>query len=272
MSPTLKTPTTPKTLTPKHSTTIGLQHTLHACKDSRISKAEKSLHEACARAFTAAAKGPKNANDLKVTVPLQDLSSLLIDYRKLMQENEGDGGELDLTLWEGRYTDYVAFTLHKVKSTAAWGAVPGLGDLSWVEVKRILDYPPPDGSQQKILNALHAAVKSLTISYTSARIAIDVYADRCGGPRHHGGSDILVKAGRWNVLAEKILSDRGCLTEATPRSRQHAVTAVRECIRVYENTFFTQIKRDGSFGLTVEGMNAHKKAQDRIIKPPIPPK
>ena len=251
----------------KSPSTLALAHTLHSCKSSRISKPEKELHETCARAFKAVAKGPKSPKDLKVTVPLEDLFFLLMEYRNTVEAKEEREEELDLTIWEGRFADYVAFVLHKIKSTDAWSAVDGLGNLSWVEVKALIDRPADDPKRQEVIDALRAASKKVGISYTSAQIAIKVYAERCGGPRHHGGGEILLKSGKLGDLAKKILDDRSSLPTVTPKSRQHAVSAVKECIRVYQTTFFKEIRNDGSNTLTVEGNNAVTKANNRQIHP-----
>ena len=77
----------------------------------------------------------------------------MINYRKLVEAKEEWKEALDLTLWEGRYADYFAFTLHKIKSTAAWGAVDGLYDLSWVEIRDIIDHPAVDDTRKKVVNA-----------------------------------------------------------------------------------------------------------------------
>ena len=254
-----------KTSSSKSPSTLALAHTLHSCKSSRISKTEKELHETCARAFKAAVKGPKSPKELKVTVPLEDLSSLLIEHWKTVEAKEEREEELDLTIWEGRFADYIAFTLYKIKSTDTWSAVDGLGNLSWVEVKALIDLPADDPQRQQVIDALRAASKKVGISYTSAQIVIQVYAERCGGPRHHGGGEILLKSGKLNDLAEKILDDRSSLPTVTPKSRQHAVSAVKECIRVYQTTFIKEIKNDGSNTLTVEGNNALTKASNRQI-------
>jgi len=65
-------------------------------------------------------KTNERLNKQTVWVDLRTLSDSLIDQVEAAEQREVRIEELETVLWEGRFTDYIARGLAKVKSSQAW--------------------------------------------------------------------------------------------------------------------------------------------------------
>lgn len=253
-----------KTPSTNHPAQLAAQHMLHSTKASAISKPERDLHAMCAQALLSVLSGQQQLQNLEITVSLPDISAILMDHRTKVEQRKKASDELNLILWEERFTDYVAFALSNIKKAKAWNEVEGLADLTWVEVKEYLDGLQGTLTTRDIRLALRSAANEAGLSYRTAHIAIDVYAERCRGQRYHDDSSTLLRQGRFEELAKKLLDDHSELPLVTPRSHQRTVAAITECLALYQSTYFERVKSDGSFTLTDEGKKFEAKANKKM--------
>jgi hypothetical protein len=209
---------------------------------SRVTKgASKALNTIVADALDKLPPGAQIRGNL-VSVDLDDLRVYL---------NEASEGKRKL-IWEGRYCDYLADVLGKVKSSPPWQALapPNVRSEQWNLIKDKLDKEAEGGM---IHVALHGAATHLKSPYMAIRSWIDVYVARCESPAHHGNLKTKLKSHEIDACRDQIWSDMEMLDDETPDEYQKHTSHVMWAIKDYQNTMFASCPKYGTCELTPHG-------------------
>ena len=169
----------------------------------------------------------------KVSVSLYLLSKAIIEKEDELEKREERIEELETVLWEGKYTDYIARALAKVKSCPARQnpANESRKDNSLRIVKKLATEPKNTGAELY----LRKSSKELGISYRPIRAWVVVYATRCGSKYHHAGFDSLFHEGNPGALAQQIISDLEDIYNLTPKHLHSSIPMVQEAIRDFRD-------------------------------------
>ena len=182
------------------------------------------------------------------------------------KEKENKKSELDLAVWEGRYADYLAQGLAKVKETSAWKNAYNLRGYSWVAFRsEVLSLPLTDPIAIKYRGILKAAAKEAGFTLQDVITAIDFYASRCSSRLHHAGLDQIIRKGDFGKLALQMDLDFKDLVSSTPRSRQPAIVPLQKMIKSYKDLWFATFKNNADFILTEKGKDARDAAMNRVL-------
>lgn len=255
---------TPKTRNSSQAST-ALYHRVRS-HNTKISKPEKHLHESLANALEAGIKQGKREGEVRVTVKATDLSRIMREFDQEREEKEQRKYELELATWEGRYADYLAVGLTKVKQTRVWRSATQLHGYSWVAFKsEILSIPLTDPIAIKYRNIVKAAAKEAGYRYQDVITAIEIYANRCSNQLHHAGIEQLTRNGLFDQLALRVDSDLKDLPKSTPRSIQSAIVPVQTMIKTVKDTWFATFVSNTNYTLTQKGQETLDEATNRVI-------
>jgi hypothetical protein len=154
-------------------------------------------------------------------------------------------------LWEGRYCDYLAKVLGKVKSSEVWQKKAGaVGHEQWNIIRRELK---PESESGDLHLAIRSAAKELGFSYHAIRSWIDVYVSRCESKARHGNLETILKTGDICASRDQIWSDIEQLADSTPLDYQKHASHVMTAIVDYQNTFFASCPKYGTPVMTKKG-------------------
>ena len=156
--------------------------------------------------------------------------------------------EYQKLLWEGRYCDYLAKTLGKVKSSHAWQAIKSdIKHEQWNAIKKVLGKESESG---ELHSAIRSVAKELGFSQHAIYSWIDVYVSRCD--KHHGNLETILKV---NVDAgrDQLWSDIEQLADSTPLEYQKYASHVMTAIIDYQNTIFINCPKYGTPVMTKQG-------------------
>ena len=223
---------------------------------SHITKSStRSLHTL--HALTADALDNLKANakmrGTTVSIDLDDLAVGLNEQYEMMKDVEAKNELMKKIMWEGRYCDYIASALGRVKSSDAWKdtAPKKIKSEQWNKIKEALDAEADSG-------VLHAAFRraaaELKFPYPAIRSWIDVYVARCESQAHHGNVETKLKAGNLKGGRQQIWADKEEIWDLTPREYNHHANHVMRAILEFEEYIFVSNPKYGdSYVLTKHG-------------------
>lgn len=170
---------------------------------AQISKhdSEKKLHYMAAEGFEKAVKTNAKLANEHILVPLQTLSKGLLDREAESAADKKKISELETIMWEGRYCDYLAKVLAKVKSSSAWQA-KSFKTSNWIQIRDQLVVEDDTGD---ITKTLFLVSKELGFPVRAMRSWICIYAARCASGAHHSGFANLFKSKDIRGLKDKFL-------------------------------------------------------------------
>jgi len=87
-----------------------------AVESHTISKTERKLHLAVADSYDKGLKSGKLEEQCQVTLGSNDVSEVLNTRYDLASANEKERKDYELAVWEGRFSDYLAFGLSKIET------------------------------------------------------------------------------------------------------------------------------------------------------------
>ena len=115
--------------------------------------------------------------------------------RKVCEEvkKEKMKSELELAVWEARYTPYFAYGLAKVRETPTWKKATQLRHYSWVAFKtQILSLPLTDPIAIKYRRILKVAAKEAGFTLQDVITTIDFSTSRCSSRFNHAELDQVI--------------------------------------------------------------------------------
>ena len=223
---------------------------IHRDKSRIVKGARKELHTFAADALDKV-KSSANIDDCSVRVSLGTYSRGLLELEEELSKAQKDAAKNKKILWEGRYCDYLAKVLGKVKSSQAWQKkVVSLKHEQWNIISRELKQESENG---ELHLAIRSAAKELGFSYHAIRSWIDVYVSRCESKAHQGNLETILKAGDIHGGRDQIWSDIEQLADSTPLDYQKHASHVMTAIIDYQNTLFTSCPKYGTPVMTKQG-------------------
>jgi hypothetical protein len=195
-------------------------------------KATKQLHMIASQAFHSLHHATK-ATSAKVTIPLELLSESLLETAEELESAEEKSAELQRILWEGRYCDYIAAGLIKVRATAAWQSSEEFGKLKWGVIRGFLTV-----RNAQLDELLERVAKEVKFPVEALRAWIGLYVDRCQSKYHHAGFAELLERSNINGVRKQILADQVELSEVTPQHMQAFIPHIRIALQSYRDDLF----------------------------------
>jgi len=213
-------------------------------------ESEKKLHRLAAEAFQKAAKTNAKPSNETVSVPLETFSAGLLERESDLEVREARVTELEIILWQGRYCDYLAKVLAKVKSSASWQNNAGkYRTLNWVQIRRDLILEDENGVLTRVLKLV---AKELGYTVRAMKKWIYVYAERCDSKAHHAGFDTFCADGDVNRIRDQILADNADIYDITPPGLQPSIPHILVAMKDYEKSMF-EVCTPKSWKLTAHG-------------------
>ena len=219
---------------------------------SRIVKGEqKNLHILAADAFDRASKSSEKISDIVVRVNLDTLSKGILEREDELRKRESRCEEIEKILWEGRYCDYLAKALAKVRSSTKWqtGADNHKGD-NWIKIKSALGKETENG---KLHQVLRDVAEELRFPTRAIITWINIYASRCASDAHHGNLETVLKDGDVDAGRNQIWSDRDDIFTSIPSEYSKHASDVLIAIIDYQNKIFVSCPKKGKWELTDQG-------------------
>jgi hypothetical protein len=198
---------------------------------------QRKVHAALAEAFKKTIKTNSKLKDEWVTMPLSTLSEATLHWEEELDESVKKNKVYERILWEGRYCDYIAKILKKVKSSRAWQASE-FNNWMWKEVQDTCVIPDPksDLLEAAILNT----ASELGVPSQSIKIWIYLDAARCGTKALQGG--IANHIARHDTLGvvKQLIDDKKSIYDLTPKSLEGSISSVLLAIEKYQKELFVK--------------------------------
>jgi hypothetical protein len=183
---------------PNISPHIAAQHLKFATVLDRIPKSKKP-----------------NANKTIISLQLQDYDTLLESHAELLVLNTELNEQRALSLWESRYTDYIAAVLGRVRWEISKDSI--MAAMSWKQIVEIIGRNNEDEQHIHVRNVVRKAAQNLNLTYFTIIEGIKIYSARNNDERHHGGAMELLQGRHFEEWLNKLKEDEKELEAVTPK-------------------------------------------------------
>ena len=153
------------------------------------------------------------------------------DLDEEVQQNELENEEYQGPVFEGRYTDYLAKALAKVKATK----------VATIPLQRLDMVKDKSGTPRGISDFRRCTTgcrKEIGYSVATIETWIRIYGERCPSKVHHSGLDLLMADGEVEAVRDKLLEGKDDRFDATPPQYASKIPHILTAIKDYQIAMF----------------------------------